>query len=223
MYELILIYAIIVSLIMYGIYYYYCSNFVFVIKLEKSLFSKNKPPHRKPKPYPNGWYTLMESSELKQKQVKYIECFGLNLAVFRGETGVVYISDAFCPHLGANLAIGGTVENNCIVCPFHGWKYSGETGLCVNKTLMNCNNCNDNSNNCNDNSIKIEKYHSIEINNQIMLWFHTNKIAPQWYPIGVEEIMNKQYELRGKSEQYIESHIQDIAENIAVMSFNGCR
>lgn len=42
------------------------------------------------------------------------------------------VVDAFCPHLGANLAIDGKVEKDCITCPFHGWSFQGESGKCVN-------------------------------------------------------------------------------------------
>lgn len=43
----------------------------------------------------------------------------------------VSIVDAYCPHLGANLGVGGRVHGNCIECPFHGWQFDGETGQCV--------------------------------------------------------------------------------------------
>lgn len=56
---------------------------------------------------------------------------GMNLAVFRGESGRSYILDAYCPHLGANLGVGGTVDGDCIACPFHGWTFNGDDGKCV--------------------------------------------------------------------------------------------
>ena len=34
--------------------------------------------------------------------------------------------DAFCPHLGAHLGHGGTVDGCEIVCPFHGWQFDAE-------------------------------------------------------------------------------------------------
>ena len=43
----------------------------------------------------------------------------------------VSIVDAYCPHLGANLGVGGRVHGNCIECPFHGWQFDGESGQCV--------------------------------------------------------------------------------------------
>ena len=56
---------------------------------------------------------------------------GLHLAVFRGETGQSFVTDAYCPHMGANLGVGGIVKGNCLECPFHGWTFRGDDGKCV--------------------------------------------------------------------------------------------
>ncbi len=53
------------------------------------------------------------------------------MAVFRGHNGEAYVVDAYCPHLGANLAVGGRVVGSCIECPFHGWQFQGSDGKCV--------------------------------------------------------------------------------------------
>lgn len=61
-------------------------------------------------------------------------CFsrpGEQVAVFRGHTGEAHVVDAYCPHLGANLAVGGRVLGDCIECPFHGWQFQGNDGKCV--------------------------------------------------------------------------------------------
>jgi nitrite reductase/ring-hydroxylating ferredoxin subunit len=74
--------------------------------------------------YPTGWYKLCDASELAPGDVKYVRCLGLHLAVFRGkDSGTVSALDAFCPHLGANLALGGKVEGDCLKCPFHEWQF----------------------------------------------------------------------------------------------------
>ena len=54
-----------------------------------------------------------------------------HLVVFRGEDGKVAVTDAYCPHLGANLGRGGKVVGNCIECPFHGWQFRSDNGKCV--------------------------------------------------------------------------------------------
>lgn len=51
--------------------------------------------------------------------------------MFRGQDGKAYVVDAYCPHLGANLAVGGRVVGGCIECPFHGWQFRGADGKCV--------------------------------------------------------------------------------------------
>ena len=56
---------------------------------------------------------------------------GQELVVFRGESGQAFVVDAYCPHLGANLGVGGQIRGNCIECPFHGWTFRGEDGKCV--------------------------------------------------------------------------------------------
>jgi cholesterol 7-dehydrogenase len=56
------------------------------------------------------------------------------MVIFRSddEHNQVYVLDAFCVHMGANLAFGGRVMpgTNCIQCPFHLWEFNGETGRC---------------------------------------------------------------------------------------------
>ena len=61
----------------------------------------------------------------------FLIVLGLHLAVFRAEDGQAHIIDAYCPHMGANLAVGGVVKGNCLECPFHGWKFRGDDGKCV--------------------------------------------------------------------------------------------
>jgi cholesterol 7-dehydrogenase len=76
--------------------------------------------------YPNGWYRLLDSSELKPGDVKHVEAAGQQLAVYRGKnSSKVYVMDAYCPHLGANRAVGGRVDGDCLECPFHLWQFNG--------------------------------------------------------------------------------------------------
>ena len=63
-----------------------------------------------PPPYPNGWFALLRSRELKCGASTSVNALGQNFAVFRDETGQVHILDAYCAHLGANLGVGGAVS-----------------------------------------------------------------------------------------------------------------
>ena len=73
-------------------------------------------------------YFIM-SFQVPRGTVKHVSALGTEFAVFRGNTsGKAFITDAYCPHLGANLACGGKVIDDCVQCPFHEWQFSGETG-----------------------------------------------------------------------------------------------
>jgi nitrite reductase/ring-hydroxylating ferredoxin subunit len=74
-------------------------------------------------PSPNGWYTLLLSRELPPGGVRSMTFMGQDIVVFRTRSGDVAAADAFCPHLGAHLGYGGTVIDECIRCPFHGFRF----------------------------------------------------------------------------------------------------
>ena len=63
-----------------------------------------------PPVYPNGWFTLLCSEELAVGASTSVNALGENFAVFRDTEGEVHILDAYCAHLGANLAVGGKVR-----------------------------------------------------------------------------------------------------------------
>ena len=76
-----------------------------------------------------SWYWAMKSSELKKNQIKHLNFLGRELAIYRGEDGVVRAVDAYCPHMGAHLA-EGRVDGKGVRCFFHAWKFD-ETGELV--------------------------------------------------------------------------------------------
>lgn len=151
-----------------------------------------------PPVYPNGWFHVLASRELAVGDVKYISVLGEQLAVFRGTNGVAYIVNAYCPHLGANLGIGGQVVGNCIQCPFHGWVYRGEDGKCVKIPY----------------SEKIPDFAQtkawpcIEKNSTIYIWYHAEGIEPTWTPDDIEEIENGTWTYRGYTQHTINAHIE---------------
>lgn len=117
-----------IAIILYGLYYKLLNFIDAKIPGKKKHFKfieGNIPAHA------NGWFCLLKSSELAIGETKYIKSHGEDIALFRGENGKVYGIDAFCPHQGANIAIGGVVKDSCIQCPFHGACFDGETGKLV--------------------------------------------------------------------------------------------
>lgn len=151
-----------------------------------------------PPVYPNGWFLVLNSAELPVKQVEYVNILGEHLAVFRGEDGVVYILDAYCPHLGANIAVGGQVTGSCLQCPFHGWRFQGSTGACVQIPY---------SENVPE-FAKTKSWHALEKNQRIYVWYHAEGVDPQWVPEDIEQIENGSWSFCGQTVHYINSHIQ---------------
>ena len=82
-----------------------------------------------PPPFPDGWYRVAASRDIKPGEVKHVQCVGAQIALFRGrKCGRIAAVDAFCPHRGANLA-HGRVEGDRLQCPFHGWQVDGNGGV----------------------------------------------------------------------------------------------
>src|SRR4051794_17857328 len=71
------------------------------------------------KPFPNGWYVIAFSDEVKNQQIITRRFAGKDVLLFRSETGVLAISEPYCPHMGGHLGYGGLVKGESIQCPFH--------------------------------------------------------------------------------------------------------
>ena len=149
--------------------------------------------------FPEGWYCVATSKELKPGEVKALTVFGQELVLFRTESGKAVVLDAYCTHLGAHMGHGGTVVEETLRCPFHGYYYSTD-GQCV-KT---------------DYGTGVPKkactksWFVEEKNDLIMLYKGEKGQAPTWsipqYDYdGYQPIKTHAYELP--------THVQDINEN----------
>jgi 3-ketosteroid 9alpha-monooxygenase subunit A len=75
---------------------------------------------------PTGWFQFGWSSTVPEKGVVPLRYFGQDLVGWRDREGTVHVLDAYCQHLGANLAHGGCVVQSGLQCPFHGWVWDGD-------------------------------------------------------------------------------------------------
>lgn len=69
-----------------------------------------------------GWYLAAFTDEITS-DLTPLQIGDRRIMVIRTEVDdetVYRITDSTCPHRGANLAHGGTVRGDCVVCPFHG-------------------------------------------------------------------------------------------------------
>lgn len=88
-----------------------------------------------PDRYPRGWFCIGADYEFTSVPQK-LDYFGTSLVAYRGaDSGQVHVLDAYCPHMGANLA-GGDIVGDSVICPFHRWSW-GQDGLCNNIPYAN--------------------------------------------------------------------------------------
>jgi 3-ketosteroid 9alpha-monooxygenase subunit A len=80
--------------------------------------------------YAAGWYRFASSAKIKPGKIYSFNYFDNAFVCFRDSNNKVNIFDAYCPHLGAHLGVGGKILNDHLICPFHGWKYNS-SGECV--------------------------------------------------------------------------------------------
>ena len=89
---------------------------------------------------------------------------------WRDEASDLHVQDAFCPHLGAHLGHGGTVEGCEIKCPFHGWKFDAEG---VNTDIPYSDRLNKKGG--------LRTFPVLERNGVCFAWYHPDEsVAPQW-------------------------------------------
>jgi phenylpropionate dioxygenase-like ring-hydroxylating dioxygenase large terminal subunit len=79
--------------------------------------------------YINFWYPVCTSEELGDQPLR-AEMLGLNFVAFRDTDKAAHVLSDTCIHRGGSLS-KGSVEGDCIVCPYHGWQYAGD-GACSN-------------------------------------------------------------------------------------------
>lgn len=194
------LFALIVFSFILFIYYV-----IFIKKKKRKIFFVTEEEEKEraqnyPNPYPDGWFNLCESKNIKIGEVKEIAAFGQKFAVFRGEDGKVGVLDIYCPHLGANLA-GGKVVGNHLACPFHAWEF-GKDGYCkkipYNDTVPK--------------QACSKSWQVKEVWGLILVWYHANESAPTWHPDDyLPEVA--QYKYHGMSSELLNIHLQDFAEN----------
>lgn len=83
----------------------------------------------RPTRFARGWHCLGLASEFADGQPHSVSAFGTKLVVFADSHRALHVLDAYCRHLGGDLA-QGEVKDDSVACPFHDWRWSG-TGRCT--------------------------------------------------------------------------------------------
>lgn len=79
------------------------------------------------------WYPICLSAEVAAGQVIGRDFLDGRVIVARGESGRVRVQSAYCPHVGADLAVG-CVRGERVRCAFHQWEYD-DGGRCVHTAV----------------------------------------------------------------------------------------
>ncbi len=162
----------------------------------------NASQENTPLPLPNGWFAVGWSHELAEGQVEAIRCFGRDLVLFRSRSGEPALLDAYCPHLGAHLGVGGRVVGDTVRCPFHGWRFDA-TGRCVE--IPHCRTIPPRA--------KLRGWDVVEKNGMIFGWYHAEEKPPDWEIPTIGEIGDPDWTEPRRIDLEVPVHLQELAEN----------
>ena len=76
---------------------------------------------------PEGFFKLCHLKELKEGQGKRFFANDAEVAVFLLKGKVYAVSNA-CPHQHSAVIYDGFIEEEYVICPVHGWKFSLHDG-----------------------------------------------------------------------------------------------
>jgi 5,5'-dehydrodivanillate O-demethylase len=77
------------------------------------------------------WLPVYLSEDLLPGTAKPIRIMSEEFTLYRGESGTLHVVAFRCAHRRTQLSVGW-VEEDCIRCIYHGWKYEG-SGQCVDQ------------------------------------------------------------------------------------------
>jgi nitrite reductase/ring-hydroxylating ferredoxin subunit len=124
--------------------------------------------------------------------------------LWRGEDGVAHLQDAYCPHLGANIAVGGRVKGNLVECPFHHWRFDGAGRVAEIDYAKRLNE-----------KACLPTYPLQERHGVLMAWYHPDGAAPRYELPEVPETSDPEWVGPFSAGHSIRSCLHEMAENTA--------
>jgi len=153
-------------------------------------------------PIPYGWFYIMGADELAAGEIRTVRRFAQDLIAWRGEDGALHLQDAYCPHLGAHIGVGGKVVGNTVQCPFHKWQFNGDGS--VHSVPY--------ANKLNERACLYTFPTKIHYGN-LMAWYHPNKIAPLFEIPAVPQLDAGGFKGPLSKTHLIKTCLQEMAEN----------
>jgi 3-ketosteroid 9alpha-monooxygenase subunit A len=153
--------------------------------------------------FPFSWYRACDSTDLAPGTVRPIRLLARDLVLWRDEEGDPHVMDAYCPHLGANLALGGRVDGCNLVCPYHWWEYDGD-GRNVRIPYSDRTNA----------KARVHSYPAIDVNGFVMFWYHPDPLQePLWDIPDLPEYATDEWTEPIVAEWTVRCPWQELAEN----------
>ncbi|WP_188273623.1 aromatic ring-hydroxylating dioxygenase subunit alpha [Streptomyces sp. CBMA152] len=150
-------------------------------------------------PYPAGWFCVALSHELARGAVATRRFMGEDVVVYRTRSGAAHAVRPYCPHLGAHFGVGGTVEGELLVCPFHRFGFATD-GMCVRTP---------------DGPpprARVAHHHLRERNGMLFVWHGHDDAPPAWE---LPDTLGANAAPTAWWATDVTSHPQEIIENIA--------
>ena len=129
--------------------------------------------------HPTGWYQVDWSSDLPAGELKALTIFDQDVVLYRTESGVANMVDAYCPHLGGNIGAGGCVIGESVQCPWHGWEWDLEGRNAKIPFTDKVHRRHP--------TIRIKKWHLRETDGIVIIWYDSQDRDPFWEWPGVPE------------------------------------
>jgi phenylpropionate dioxygenase-like ring-hydroxylating dioxygenase large terminal subunit len=163
---------------------------------------------RFPFPLPYGWFAAGRLDELPDEPVTTVRYHDKDLVVWRDDAGAepaFRVFDAYCPHLGAHLGVGGRVEDGCLVCPFHEWSF-GPDGRNVAIPYADRPN----------RKARVRSYPTAVRNGLLLFWHHPDPaVEPGW---DVPQALTDEHVEVGRLTWTVATAWQEVAENSVDMA-----
>ena len=80
--------------------------------------------------YNLNWYVVGESNKIEKNKLYKSTVWSKDYVFWKDDNNKFYAMDDDCSHRGASLGLG-TLENNRVICPYHGYEFDGEGKLCI--------------------------------------------------------------------------------------------
>ncbi len=157
--------------------------------------------------YTTGWHCIGWDDDFPVGEVRSLHYFGQDLVAWRGESGQVFVLDAHCQHLGGNMGVGGHVEGDCIVCPWHNWHWNGDgSNALIPYSRLERNP-----------TARVFAWPVREWYGMVVVWHDRDRCEPHWELPEVPEAKDPRFFPLAPSRQLhrIKAHPQMIIENAA--------